>query len=203
MPYETGLKHGDLRTGCAHLCIDMQNLFAAGSPWHVPWAEAILPNIAEITARHAEKTVFTRFIPPRSPGEAVGAWKRYYRKWEDLTLNRIDPALVELVGPLQAFVPPARILDKTVYSPWTEGRLQRLLHRNRIGTLIISGAETDLCVLATLLGAVDRGYRTIVVHDAVCSVSDQTHDAIISLCHQRFSEQLELLSTEELIEVWR
>jgi len=36
----------------------------------------------------------------------------------------------------------------------------------------------------------------------VCSVSDQTHDAIISLCHQRFSEQLELVCTEELIDNW-
>ncbi|WP_369523139.1 cysteine hydrolase family protein [Brucella anthropi] len=77
------------------------------------------------------------------------------------------------------------------------------MHKRRVHTLIVSGAETDLCVLATLLGAVDRGYRVIIVHDAVCSVFDQTHDAIISLCHQRFSEQLELVCTDELIDSWR
>ncbi len=132
----------------------------------------------------------------------MGAWKSYYRKWEALTLERVDPWLIELVAPLREFSPPAALLDKTVYSPWTEGFLQRYLHKRRVHTLIVSGAETDLCVLATLLGAVDRGYRVIVVTDAVCSVSDQTHDAIISLCHQRFSEQLELVCTEELIDNW-
>lgn len=109
----------------------------------------------------------------------------------------------QLVDPLKDFVPPAAVLDKTVYSPWTEGHLQTYLVNKRIHTLVITGAETDLCVLATLLGAVDRGYRVIMVHDAICSVSDQTHDAIMSLCHQRFSEQLELVSTEELIDAWR
>ncbi|WP_139976499.1 isochorismatase family cysteine hydrolase [Ochrobactrum sp. CGA5] len=203
MPLETGLLRGDLRGGCMHLCIDMQNLFGPASPWHVPWIDAILPNIVDICSQRSEETIFTRFIPPRSPDAALGAWRGYYRKWETLTLNRIDPSFMDLVDPLGDFSPPAVVLDKTVYSPWTEGFLQRYLHKKRVHTLIISGAETDLCVLATLLGAVDRGYRVIIVHDAVCSVSDQTHDAIISLCHQRFSEQLELVCTDELIDSWR
>lgn len=203
MPLETGLLRGDLRDGCMHLCIDMQNLFGPDSPWHVPWIDAILPNIVDICSQRSEETIFTRFIPPRSPNDALGAWRGYYRKWETLTLNRIDPSSIELVDPLGDFSPPAVVLDKTVYSPWTEGFLQRYLHKKRVHTVIISGAETDLCVLATLLGAVDRGYRVILVHDAVCSVSDQTHDAIISLCHQRFSEQLELVCTDELINAWR
>lgn len=203
MPLETGLLHGDLRDGCMHLCIDMQNLFGPASPWHVPWIDAILPNIVDICSQRSEETIFTRFIPPRSPDAALGAWRGYYRKWETLTLNRIDPSFIDLVDPLGDFSPPAVVLDKTVYSPWTEGFLQRYLRKRRVHTVIVSGAETDLCVLATLLGAVDRGYRVIIVHDAVCSVSNQTHDAIISLCHQRFSEQLELVSTGELIDSWR
>ena len=203
MPLETGLLRGDLRGGCMHLCIDMQNLFGPASPWHVPWIDAILPNIVDICSQRSEETIFTRFIPPRSPDAALGAWRGYYRKWETLTLNRINPSFIDLVDPLGDFSPPAVVLDKTVYSPWTEGFLQRYLHKRRVHTLIVSGAETDLCVLATLLGAVDRGYRVIIVHDAVCSVFDQTHDAIISLCHQRFSEQLELVCTDELIDSWR
>lgn len=203
MPLETGLLRGDLRDGCMHLCIDMQNLFGPASPWHVPWIDAILPNIVDICSQRSEETIFTRFIPPRSPDAALGAWRGYYRKWETLTLNRINPSFIDLVDPLGDFSPPAVVLDKTVSSPWTEGFLQRYLHKRRVHTVIVSGAETDLCVLATLLGAVDRGYRVIIVHDAVCSVSNQTHDAIISLCHQRFSEQLELVCTGELIDSWR
>ena len=39
-----------------------------------------------------------------------------------------------------------------------------------------SGSETDVCVLATVLDAVDIGYRVIVVRDAICSSSDEGHD---------------------------
>jgi nicotinamidase-related amidase len=35
--------------------------------------------------------------------------------------------------------------------------------------LIVTGSETDVSVLATVLGAVDLGYRIIVVRDAICS----------------------------------
>jgi hypothetical protein len=86
MPLKTGLLRGDLRGGCMHLCIDMQNLFGPASPWHVPWVQVILPNIVDICSRHSENTVFTRFIPPRTPDAAVGAWRGYFRKWEALTL---------------------------------------------------------------------------------------------------------------------
>ena len=27
----------------AHLCIDMQNLFAPGAPWATPWMERVMP----------------------------------------------------------------------------------------------------------------------------------------------------------------
>ena len=37
-----------------------------------------------------------------------------------------------------------------------------------------------MCVLATVIGAVDHGYRVIVVvTDAVCSSSDEGHDAML------------------------
>jgi nicotinamidase-related amidase len=41
--------------------------------------------------------------------------------------------------------------------------------------LIISGSETDVCVLATVLAAVDLGYRVIVVRDGVSSFFRKWH----------------------------
>jgi nicotinamidase-related amidase len=35
-----------------------------------------------------------------------------------------------------------------------------------IDTIIITGDETDVCVLATMMGAVDWGFRVILVTDA-------------------------------------
>jgi nicotinamidase-related amidase len=68
--------------------------------------------------------------------------------------------------------------------------------------LIVTGSETDVCVLATVLGAVDLGYRVVVVTDGVCSSSDTGHDALMTLYHQRFSEQVETATAEEVLARW-
>jgi nicotinamidase-related amidase len=107
--------------------------------------------------------------------------------------------LVGLVPELGAFCPPARVIDKPVYSPWYDRRLRTLLHEDDCDTVIISGGETDVCVLSTVLGAIDWGYRTILIEDAVCSVSDEAHDAILKLFHTRYSQHVETASTEEVL----
>ena len=100
-----GLVHGPLGENCLHICVDMQRLFAPGGPWAVPWMEKVLPPIEELTARHAASTLFTRFIPADRPGEGPGAWSRYYRRWAEVTLSRIDPGLIELVPSLRVLCP--------------------------------------------------------------------------------------------------
>lgn len=198
-----GLVHGLLGGTCLHLCVDMQRLFAPDGPWAVPWAQKVLPVIEEVVALHPRQTLFTRFIPVARPGEGSGMWAQYYRRWADVTLARIDPGLVGLMPSLERFVPPASVLDKHVYSPWTEGQLDALLRGSGIDTLVITGGETDVCVLATVLGAIDRGFRTVLVTDAICSSSDETHDALMRLYHSRFSEQVEVAASEEVLESWR
>jgi nicotinamidase-related amidase len=110
--------------------------------------------------------------------------------------------LIELVEPLARFVPPAETLDKRVYSPWTEGRLDDLLRGSDIDTLIVTGGETDVCVLATVLGAIDRGFRVVLVEDAICGSADETHDALMALYRSRFAEQVELAAMQEVLEGW-
>jgi nicotinamidase-related amidase len=196
------LVHGPLGSNCLHLCVDMQRLFGPGGPWAVPWAQKVLPSIEELVAVHPERTVFTRFIPAARPGEAPGAWARYYRRWAEVTLANIDVELVDLMPTLARFTPPAKILNKHVYSPWTEGHLDAMLAGSGVDTLIITGGETDVCVLATVLGAIDRGFRVVLVTDAICSSADQTHDALMELYRSRFTEQVEAVSAEEVLSNW-
>jgi nicotinamidase-related amidase len=162
----------------------------------------VLPAVTEIAERHATQTVFTRFIPARHPDELPGSWRRYYRRWSDLTLERIDRQLLELVPPLARLAPPAAILDKRVYSPFTEPSLLGLLRERGIESLVITGAETDVCVLAAVLDAVDLGYRVVLAKDALCSSSDQTHDALMMLYQERFSEQIETAETASILAAW-
>jgi nicotinamidase-related amidase len=203
MPDEKGLHYGPLTTSCAHLCVDMQNLFAEKTAWHTPWMERVLPVVERISNRYPEQTIFTRFIPAAHPGEGHGTWKRYYERWAEMTQEALAPGMVDLVPSLARLVPPAQVLDKARYSPWVEPELEAMLRRRGIDTLVITGAETDVCVLAAVLGAVDRGYRVVIPTDALCSSSDRTHDALLTLYRERYGQQVETVTTDELLEAWK
>jgi nicotinamidase-related amidase len=185
-----------------HLCVDMQRLFSADGPWPTPWLGRTLPNIQQIAERHREQTIFTRFMPPMRAEDMPGQWRAYYRNWSEVTREHIDPCLLDLIPELAALAPPAFVLDKPVYSPFGGWRLPAMLRELQADTLVVTGAETDICVLATVLGAVDLGYRVIVVSDAICSSSDTGHEALLTLFRVRFSHQVVLAETEEVLSAW-
>ena len=202
LAHANGLRHGPLGPTAAHLCIDMQTVFAERTDWHLPWLQRVLPAVLRLARAHSERTIFTRFVPPERPEEMPGTWRRYYRRWRQMTLERLDPAMVELVPELAALVPPATVIDKRVYSPFVERALREHLRARGIDTLIVTGAETDVCVLATVLGAVDHGYRVVLATDALCSASDRTHDALLGLYRERFTEQIEAAETAAILDAW-
>jgi nicotinamidase-related amidase len=194
------LRFGPISSNARHVCVDMQRLFAEETPWKTSWMNRVLPKVVELVQHCPERTVFTRFIPARNAGEGKGAWARYWRRWESMTLDRIGEAMADLVPELARFVPPARTVDKRLYSPWVESDLESAL--GGADTLIVSGGETDVCVLATVLGAVDRGYRVIVVSDALCSTSDATHDASMTVYHERYGQQVETVRAATVLANW-
>jgi nicotinamidase-related amidase len=201
-------KNDELRYGApgmtaVHLCVDMQRMFAEGTAWKMAWLDRVLPNIVSITSRHPEKTIFTRFIPAQTPGQGEGMWRHYYQRWASMTIDQLGPRMIGLVPELEQFVPPAREFDKHVYSPWTGSDLHQQLRGAGIQTVIITGGETDVCVLATMLGAIDWGFRVILVTDAVCSSADETHDAMMNVYMNRFGEQVETVTTQTLLDGWR
>lgn len=186
-----------------HLCIDMQNIFAPGGLWETPWMERVLPAITDIASRYKARTVFSRFITPEEPEDRPGQWQSYFRRWREATRNRIPRFGLELVPALARFVPPALVIDKPAYSAFSNPDLADLLVGKRIGTVVITGAETDVCVLSTVLSAVDLGFRVVIVEDALCSSSDVGHDALMTMYRTRFHGQVDLVTAEELEEFWR
>ena len=169
----------------------------------MPWLPRVLPNVVSVTAAHPERTIFTRFIPAQKPGQGAGMWQRYYERWGSMTIDELGPEMIGLVQDLAQFVPPARIFDKHVYSPWTGSDLHEQLRGAHVDTIIITGGETDVCVLATVIGAVDWGYRVILVTDALCSSADETHDSMMNIYMSRFGQQVECVTTETLLGIWR
>jgi nicotinamidase-related amidase len=196
------LPHGPLPPSTAHLCVDMQNLFAEDTPWRTPWMDRVRPVAARLARHRPERTVLTRFIPPERPEDMPGTWRRYYERWRELTGERADPRLVELVPELKELAPPATVFDKAVYSPFHDGRLAPLLRERGVDALVVSGTETDVCVLAAVLGAVDHGFRVVLAGDALCSSTDETHDALLKLYHDRYGQQIEVADTDAIVAQW-
>ena len=192
-----------LLENAVHLCIDMQRIFNKGGVWETPWMERVLPVVVEIAARYRERTIFTRFIPPQTPEQRPGQWRQYYRRWKAATREHLQPGQLDLVRDLARFVPPAHIVDKPAYSAFYLSGLDDLLQEKGVRCVVVTGAETDVCVLSTVLAAVDRGFRVVIVEDALCSSSDAGHEALMTIYRTRMQEQIDLISSNELADLWR
>jgi nicotinamidase-related amidase len=186
-----------------HVAVDMQRVFAEATPWHVGSFDDVLPNVLRLARRAPARTILTRFVTPRGPAAARGSWRGYYRRWPEVTLERMPRAMLDVVAPLAALAPPAAIVDKKVYSAFGARPFVRALCALGGDTLILSGVETDVCVLATAYGAVDRGLRVIVATDACTGYSLDSHRAMIDHVYPRIPDQVSLMTTDAILAAWR
>ena len=65
----------------------------------------------------ANRYLRDRFIPARHPDELPGSWRRFYRRWAEMTLERIDPDLLELVPALARLAPVATTSSPRIRCP--------------------------------------------------------------------------------------
>ena len=198
-------KNDELRYGApgetaVHICVDMQRMFAEDTEWKMPWLERVLPNVLSITSTHPERTIFTRFIPAQKPGQGVGMWRHYYERWDPMTIDQLGPEMIGLVPELAKFAPPARLLDKHVYSPWTGSDL----HQQAQGSIPSSSpAAKPMSACWRPCWARSTGASAIIlVTDALCSSADETHDAMMNVYMNRYGEQVETVTTQTLLDSW-
>ena len=195
------LPWGPLGERTLHLCVDMQNMFAEETSWHTPWMRRVLPVVVALVEAHPDRTIFTRFMPPNDPAEMGGSWRRYFERWREMTRSdRSAPARSgRSAQPLRSAGDRAR---QAFYSPFHGTTLAQNLRARGCDALVISGAETDMCVLASVLDAVDLGIRVVLATDAICSSSDEMHEALIGLYQNRFSQQVETADAETILGNW-
>jgi nicotinamidase-related amidase len=152
--------------------IDMQEFFAAGSPWAVPGFEDLAEPVDKLARGYGPRTVFTRFVIPAAP---QGSWAGYYRAWPQVLL----PEAAHLSDLAQPWAGQGRgTLDKTTFSKWGP-ELESTLGPGR--ELTVCGVSTDCCVLATVLAAVDAGAQVRVIADACAGITAEAHQAALSL----------------------
>ncbi len=186
----------------ASVIVDMQRLFAEPTEWQVPDLGRIVPAVRRLVAHRPADALFTRFITPRSLGEAAGRWQHYYRRWSSVMRDRMAAEMLDLLPELAPLARPDAICDKTTFSSLADGPLAGLLRARGVDTLVLAGAETDVCVLGTALQAVDQGYRVVIASDAVTSSCADGHRGAMEMLLARFDRQIEAATVDEICAAW-
>jgi nicotinamidase-related amidase len=200
MDHIKGLRFGRVGPNALHLCVDMQRLFAEDSPWASPAVTLALPGAREIARRKPENTIFSRFLCPTEPLALQGQWLRFYADCPEML--HLDPRLFEVIPELASIGAGARTVSRHVFSVFRSEELQFQLLSRKVETLIFTGVETDVCVLATVFSAVDAGLRVIVVEGAVASSDQAGHEAALRAIMPRFDQQIEVVDPDQLLAAW-
>ncbi len=193
------LPFGFLDEQALHICIDMQQIFLKPGPWYAEAGLAILPKIEQLVHARNLPTVFTRFITPSTATEAIGSWQTYYEFWHQVTKEEAGEEWLALHPTLQKFAKSENTFDKTTYDAFASGSFRSSIEKANPSALIFSGIETDVCVLGTVLTAVDLGIRTIIAKDAVTSSDLDSHNACFEFLFPRYSQQIEIATVAEIL----
>lgn len=196
------MPHPDLARAM-HLVIDMQRLFAEHPDWAVKDIGRIRKEVQWLAEHKPGRTLWTRFIPAQNAGAAKGSWRKYYEAWPTATLDGGGAGYVDLLPEHRTLAGKAAIFDKTVFSAFGNEKLVAALASAGTETLILSGVETDVCVLATALDAIDAGYFVVLARDALTSYSPEAHQAVLDVIAPRYAPQLVVMTHAELEAAWK
>lgn len=183
--------------------IDMQKFFinTPGSPWANEDALSIVPNIKRlIKTCQRGSTIFTLFKPPVDWQDEDGNWKNYYEHSVGVTGDHMNPQQYEVIDAFAKDVvsPLSTDISKETASAFSSQEFVDDLIWRGTTFLILSGIESDYCVLATALDGASRGYCVVVPIDA-CDSSQATGNVDACAIFKRFGGQIWVTDTETII----
>lgn len=173
----------------ALLVIDMQRIYAAGGAWETEGLETVAENIVNLCGKYKNR-LFTRHLPFDNP---PGRWKSYNEVNADVNS---DPEGILLLPELASI--PHQLFDKYTYSALESGRLREYLLTEQYDEILITGVQTEFCVLSTMMTAVDLGLPVTIVPDA-CAASLPIFNEAIVLLAELIPAQIEIKYSKELL----
>jgi ureidoacrylate peracid hydrolase len=207
--FDTVLALDPART--ALLVVDMQRGFVdPGAAMEVPPARHAVPLIralVELFRAKARPVVFTEFVYSERAPLLVGALHPEHRRADpgapaggcglpSSCCHEDDPS----VTTVDALAPRGDelVIRKRWYDAFAGTPLDGALRARGVDTLVVTGTMTDICVLATVMGAFNREYRVTVVEDAVTTLWPDMQRAtldIIARAYGRVTSAKELADT--------
>lgn len=177
----------------ALLVVDMQRGFLdPGAALEVPPARAIVPVIQQLLAafrRRGWPVAFSEFVydpalpllvgelhpehQPARPDDPGG----FGRPSSNCLVGHPSAATVMALAP----EPGEIVVRKHGYDAFAGTALDGALRARRVQALVVTGTMTDICVLATVVGAFHREYRVIVVEDGVATLWPDVQRATLDI----------------------
>ena len=158
--------------------LDMQEYFISErSHAFVPSATAIIPGIQALI--HAfvinnRPVIFTRHSNNTDNAHLMALWWRAFIKAETP-----ESEIISEFDTTQGIV-----IDKHQYDAFYDTELEKILHDNGVGEVVITGVMTHLCCETTARSAFMRGFEVLFVVDGTATYGEAFHRAtILNLSH--------------------
>ena len=90
------------------------------------------------------------------------------------------------------------VVIKKSRGAFATSNIDAVLKEQKIETCLFGGADTAWCVASTVRGAIDYGYRAVIIEDACVASSPRLHDATIEVLGH---SQAHMLRTEDILEL--
>jgi len=120
----------------------------------------------------APKVKLERFSRLSKTGEGIGSKTA---KGRILVRGTWNNEIIDELTPL----PDEIVVDKPQASAFYQTDLEAVLTNMGLETLVFVGFATNVCVLATIIDAFQRGYRNILLSDACASFIPELHEACL------------------------
>ncbi|MCG8357639.1 MAG: cysteine hydrolase [Kiloniellales bacterium] len=181
----------------ALLVVDMQNDFVrVGAPLEVPDARATIPRhkrLIEAFRARGRPVVYTRFLSRETPDllwlwspqcrpDTKCCWRGHKRDYPDADAPLDCAEVIEELTPQAGDI----VVDKYGYGAFHGTDLNTRLKAIGVGSLLVTGTVTQICVEETAREAFHYGYRTTLIADAVSSFSPDLHAATLKNFAMKF-----------------
>src|SRR5574341_495920 len=210
--FEAALKLAPDKT--ALLIVDMQRAFLdLGEAMEVPPARQIIPQIRTLLDLFREKrlpVVFTEFTYSERAPLLVGQLHPEHRRRPPGAQRGFGvPSSSCLEGEANVRVtaelapqPGELCVTKFHYDGFDGTPLDAALRFRGVTHLVLTGTMTDICVLATAVGGMNREYRMTVVEDATATLWPEIQRATLDIIRRAYARVVTAKQVAEEIGRW-
>ncbi|PYN25747.1 MAG: hypothetical protein DMD99_07630 [Candidatus Rokuibacteriota bacterium] len=211
-PFERALTPEPGRT--ALVVVDMQRGFLdPGEAMEVPPAREIVPVIHALLDLFRAKdlpVVFSEFVYSESAPVLIGTLHLEHQPAPPGAPRGFGhPSSACLEGTASADTvsdlaprPDELVVRKRGYDAFAGTPLDGALRARNVTSLVVTGTMTDICVLATVIGALHREYRVTVVEDGVATLWPEIQRATLDIIGRAYGRVVTGKEVADQISGW-